>query len=214
MKEAGGKAPEAKSRRPKECTPLAREIQLLIGQIEISADTRDPRRAIDIKHILEKLKKYHGTPTISATTVAKYMGQAPPEKPIEHPRGSFVYPEPFEAVAIDTSYYKLFGVTFYLITVFELGGRLNLLTRIFDNTEAVVTVLEEFLARYPGVGVVVIDRGTPYLNEEVRTLLELHGTVRLACPPQTPTAKALELGVDVYDVSPHSPGRHRWPVAS
>jgi transposase-like protein len=165
VKEAGGKAPEAKSRRPKECTPLAREIQLLIGQIEISADTRDPRRAIDIKRILEKLypeelKKYHGTPTISATTVAKYMGQAPPEKPIEHPRGSFVYPEPFEAVAIDTSYYKLFGVTFYMITVFELGGRLNLLTRIFDNTEAMVTVLEEFLARYPGVGVVVIDRGT------------------------------------------------------
>jgi transposase InsO family protein len=197
VKAAGGKAPEAKSRRPQECPPLAREIQLLIGQIEISADTREPRRAIDIKRILEKkypkeLKKYHGTPRISATTVAKYMGQAPPEKPIEHPRGSFVYPEPFEAVAIDTSYYTLFGVTFYLITVFELGGRLNLLTRIFlhDNTEAVVTVLEEFLARYPGVGVVVIDRGTPYLNEEVRTLLELHGTVRLVCPPQTPTAKA------------------------
>ncbi len=81
------------------------------------------------------------------------MGEAPPEKPIEHPRGSFVYPEPFEAVALDTSYYTLFGVTFYLITVFEL-------TRIFlrESTEAVVAVLEEFLARYPGVGVVVIDR--------------------------------------------------------
>ena len=197
VKAAGGKAPEAKSRRPKDCPPLAREIQLLIGQVEHSADTRKPRRPIDIKRIIEKLyrdklEKYHGAPTISATTVAKYMGQTPPEKPIEHPRGSFVYPEPFEAVAIDTSYYTLFGITFCLITVFEFGGRLNLVTRIFlrDNTEAVVAVLEEFLARYPGVGVVVIDRGTPYLNEEVRRLLELHGVVRLVCPPQTPTAKA------------------------
>jgi hypothetical protein len=38
--------------------------------------------------------------------------------------------------------------------------------------------------------VVVIDRGTPYLNEEVKSLLESHGRVRIVCPPATPTAKA------------------------
>jgi hypothetical protein len=95
-------------------------------------------------------------------------------------------------VALDTSYFELFGFTFYMITVLELGGRLNLITRVFlrENTEAVVSVIEEFLERYPGIQVAVIDRGTPYLNETVKTLLESHGRYRLVCPPDTPTAKA------------------------
>ncbi len=49
---------------------------------------------------------------------------------------------------------------------------------------------EEYLERYPGVKAVVIDRGTPYLNEEVQGLLERHGLLRVVCPPATPAAKA------------------------
>jgi hypothetical protein len=95
-------------------------------------------------------------------------------------------------VALDTSHFKIFGFTYYWITVFDMGGRLNLITRTFlrENTEAVVSVIEEFLARFPGVQVAVLDRGTPYLNEEVKAILESHGRYRLVCPPETPTAKA------------------------
>jgi AraC-like DNA-binding protein len=199
VKEANGEAPEKQSTRPQEIKSLHRKIQILIGRIEMSASTKKPYGATDIKRILEKhykeqLKEYHGE-TISADTVSKYMGQNPEAKAKEepeHPRGSFVYPEPFQVVALDTSYFKLFGFTFYMITVLELCGRLNLITRIFlrENTEAVVTVIEEFLERYPGIQIAVIDRGTPYLNDEVRTLLESHGRHRLVCPPDTPTAKA------------------------
>jgi hypothetical protein len=197
VKEAGGEAPEKKSTRPKTSKELHRKLQLLIGRIEISADTRTPYGPTDIKRILEKkykrqLKKYHGQLTISVDSVSKYMGQKPEEVEREHPRGSFIYPEPFQVVALDTSYFKLFGFTFYMITVLELGGRLNLITRVFlyENTEAVVSVIEEFLERYPGIQVAVLDRGTPYLNETVKTLLESHGRYRLVCPPDTPTAKA------------------------
>jgi hypothetical protein len=197
VKEAGGEAPEKESTRPKTPKELHRKLQLLIGRIEISADTRKPYGPTDIKRILEKrykkqLKKYHGQLTISVDSVSKYMGQKPEEQELEHPRGSFIYPEPFQVVALDTSYFELFGFTFYIITVLELGGRLNLITRIFlhENTEAVVSVIEEFLDRYPGIQVAVMDRGTPYLNETVKTLLESHGRYRLVCPPDTPTAKA------------------------
>ena len=50
-----------------------------------------------------------------------------------------MYPEPFQQVAIDTSHFKVFGFTFYLITILEIGARLNLVTRVFlrENTEAV-----------------------------------------------------------------------------
>ncbi|MBN1423942.1 transposase family protein, partial [Candidatus Fermentibacteria bacterium] len=145
------------------------------------------------KHYQDALEKYHGRPTIALDTVIKYMGQDPLEdERREYPRGSFVYPEPFQVVALDTSYFKLFGQTYYLITVFELGGRLNLITRTFlhENTQAVVSVIEEFLTRFPGIQVAVIDRGTPYLNEEVKALLESHGRYRVVCSPETPTAKA------------------------
>lgn len=197
VEEAGAAAPQKESRRPKTTARLAPQIRILIRRIEASAPTKDPYGPLDIKHILEKnyvaaLQKYHGSATISATTVSKYMAPGKEEEPWEHPRGSYEYPEPFQVVALDTSYFKLFGITFYLITVFEMAGRLNLRTRVFlqENLTAVVTVLEEFLAAYPAVEVAVIDRGRPYLNEEVKSLLESHGRFRLVCPPATPTAKA------------------------
>jgi hypothetical protein len=154
---------------------------------------------MDVKRILEKnykdqLRKHHGGEAIALSTVSKYMyrGNAEPPAEEEHPRGGYLYPEPFQSVAVDTSHFKVFGRTFYLITVFEHGGRLNLITRVFlrENINAVVEVLEEFLAAFPGMEVVVIDRGTPYLNEEVKRLLESRGVLRLVCPPATPTAKA------------------------
>jgi len=194
-----GRVPDKKSTRPKSSPKrISEKIQQLISQIETSADTRRPYNPTDIKRILEKnykelLQKYHGSSTISADTVSKYMGKKPKEVSTKkHPRGSYTYPEPFQAVALDTSYFKLFGFTYYIITVFDMGGRLNLLTRIFlkENTEAVVSVIEEFLSKYPGVDVAIIDRGSPYLNEEVKALLETHGLFRLVCPAETPTAKA------------------------
>jgi len=194
---AEGKPPQPESRRPNSPKVLAPEIQKLIKYIQKKDDTRHPYTPTDVKRILEKtyrveLEKYHGGKFIKRDTVAKYMGLEVPEEKDEHPRGSYVYPQPFQEVAIDTSHFKLFGRTFYLITVFELGGRLNLITRVFlkENVQAVVRVIEEFLARFPGVGVVVMDRGTPYLNEEVKRILEEKGLVRLVCPPATPTAKA------------------------
>jgi hypothetical protein len=198
VKEAGGEAPEKKSRRPKRSKTLHRKIQILIARIEAAADSRKPYGPTDIKRILEKnykdqLQAYHGRPTISKDTVNKYMGTEPPQEEVrEHPRGSYTYPEPFQVVALDTSHFKVFGFTYYWITVFDMGGRLNLITRTFlrENTEAVVSVIEEFLTRFPGVQVAVLDRGTPYLNEEVKAILESHGRYRLVCPPETPTAKA------------------------
>jgi len=197
--QAGGEPPQPKSRRPHTTGKLAAEIQGLIEDILRSADTRRPYGPLDVKRILEKnykddLQKHHGGTAIAVSTVAKYMAQGEAKAPAgeKHPRGSFVYPEPFQLAAVDTSYFQVFGQTFFLITVFELGGRLNLLTRVFlrEDTGAVVAVLEDFLQAFPGIGVVVIDRGTPYLNAEVKALLEDHGRLRVVCPPATPTAKA------------------------
>lgn len=202
---AGGAAPEAESRRPKRTGELSENIQQLIEKIKRSADDRSPYTAVDVSRILNKnykseLLEHHGSERISETTVRKYLheeGEDEAEKGEEtkvdeHPRGSWRYPEPFQQVAVDTSYFKLFGITFYLITVFEFGGRLNLLTRAFlrENTAAVARVLQEYLEKFPGVEVMVIDRGTPYLNEEVKALLEREGRLRVVCPPATPTAKA------------------------
>lgn len=205
VEEAGGEAPQPESRRPKETHDLAEEIQLLIARIVASGDSRKPYTAADVRRILEKkyqksLREYHGSETVSEDTVRKYMptpGKDEEKKKKkdderEHKRGRYHYPEPFEEVAIDTAHFKLFGVTFYFITVFEFAGRLNLRTKVFlaDNTAAVVEVLEGYLERFPGVGVVVIDRGTPYLNDVVRDLLEANGRIRLVSPPGEPTAKA------------------------
>jgi hypothetical protein len=199
VSEARGEAPQPESRRPHTIGDLPAEIQKLIKDIRDSADTRNPYGPMDVKRILEKnykveLKKHLGKQTIALSTVSKYMKQdrVKTEEKEKHPRGSFLYPEPFQVMAIDTSHFKVFGRTFYLITVFEMGGRVNLVSKVFlrENIGAVVSVLEEFLVTFPGVGFVVIDRGTPYLNEEVKALLEENDQVRLVCPPETPTAKA------------------------
>jgi hypothetical protein len=196
---AGGEPPRPKSRRPHSTGVLSPEIQSLIRNIHNSAGPRRPYGPMDVKRILEKnykdeLQKHHGGQSIALSTVAKHMARGEAGTPAEerHPRGSFIYPEPFQLVAVDTSHFKVFGRTFYLITVFEVGGRLNLLTRVFlrEDMAAVVAVLEEFLLKFPGLEVVVIDRGTPYLNEEVKRLLQEHGRLRVVCPPATPTAKA------------------------
>jgi transposase-like protein len=200
VEKAAGSPPEPESRRPKTTQDLAPEIQRLIRDIEASGDSRDPYTAADVKRILEKnynaqLLKHHGTATISETTVRRYMTPAEQQsekQEREHRRGNYHYPEPFQQVAIDTAQFKLFGRIFYLITVLEFCGRLNLVTRIFlkENTEAVVSVLEERVERFPQVEATVIDRGSPYLNEEVKRILEDHGRLRIVCPVATPTAKA------------------------
>lgn len=192
---AGGRAPEPGSRRPGRACDLHVEIQRLIRAIAISAHRYTPT---DVKRILEKryveeLERHHGAPTISLTTVAKYMpkdGEPPVKR--AHPRGAYDYPEPFQQAAIDTTHFKIFGWTFYIVTVFEMAGRLNLLTRVFvrENTAAIVEVIEQCLARYPGIGAFVIDRGSPYLNGDVQRLLEARNTLRIVAPAATPTAKA------------------------
>lgn len=214
VEKAGGEAPEENSRRPHKTAELHPKIQELITSIVHSKrpradlggiagrDARSKRKAgyrpTDVKRILEKnyadvLKKYHDAETIALSTVSKYMDKKPP-KPSkrEHPRGSFTYPEPFQQVAIDTSYFTLGDLTLYFITVFEVGGRLNLLTRVFlkEDSEVVVRVVEEYLERFPGIEVFVIDRGTPYFNETVNELLESRGVLRLVCAPASPTMKA------------------------
>jgi hypothetical protein len=195
--DAQGQAPPTRSRRPHRTRTLDPTVQKLIRDIQRSAPKDHPYGPTEIKDKIEKhyrevLEAHHGGQHIAATTVSKYMNKRTDQPPREHPRGSYVYPEPFQAVALDTSYFDFFGTTFYLITVFELGGRLNLVTEVFlrENTEAVLAVVEEYLTRFPGIEVAVIDRGTPYLNEPVRQLLEDHGRFRIVCPPETPTAKA------------------------
>ena len=197
VQDFGGEPPAPKSRKPRRTQDLAPEIQVLIQAIQASGNSRDPYTAADVKRILEKnykdrLGKYHDSETIAEDTVRKYMERKLDLEKKEHPRGSYVYPEAFQQVAIDTSYFKVFGYTFYLITVLEIGARLNLVTRVFlrENTQAVVSTLEEYLETFGGIGVVVIDRGSPYLNETVKNLLEENGKVRLVCPRATPTAKA------------------------
>jgi len=198
VEEAGGEAPRPESRRPHQTGELSGEIQNLIANIAQSADSRHPYTPSDVKRILkknykEKLLEHHGSETISLTTVAKYLG-APTKDPdgAEHPRGNYRYPEPFQQVAMDTSLLELYGRVFYLVAVFELGGRLNLLTRVFlrETTREVVEVTEEFLGRYPQVEVALMDRGKPYLNDEVRSVIESRGKLRLVAPPATPEAKA------------------------
>lgn len=197
VEKAGGGAPAPASRRPRQSQELAEEIQQLIGDIQATGDSRNPYCATDIKRILEanykdRLKEFHGSETLALDTVTKYMKQAKEKPAREHPRGNFHYSQPFQQVAIDTLHLKFFGMTFYLITVFELAGRLNLLTRVFlkENTEAVVSIIEESLVKFPSVEAAIIDRGTPYLNEEVKKLFEKHGKLRIVAPPSTPTAKA------------------------
>jgi len=192
---AGGIAPKPKNRRPHRTGDLHGEIQRLIRRIAVS---KARYTATDVKRILEKryrkdLERHHSASTISLTTVAKYMAKdADPETKQEHPRGAYDYPEPFQQGAIDTTYFKLFGWTFYIVTVFEVAGRLNLLTRVFvrENTRAVVEVIEQCLVRYSVIEAFVMDRGTPYLNEDVKQLLEERGKLRIVAPPATPTAKA------------------------
>jgi transposase InsO family protein len=197
--EAGGAPPQPGDRRPHATAELAEEIQKLIREVQDSGDRRDPYTAADVTRILNKkykdaLRRHHGAEKISETTVRRYMARPePPKDPKpEHVRGNYHYPEPFQQVTIDTSYFKIFGRTFYLITVLELAGRLNLLTRVFlrENTAAVVESIGEILEKYPQVEVVLIDRGKPYLNQEVKALLERRGCTRVVAPPATPTAKA------------------------
>jgi hypothetical protein len=207
VEEADGDVPEPGDRRPQRTGEIPEDIQKLIRDIRESGDRRHPYTAADVTRILNKnykevLKKYHGAETISETTVRKYLDRLDKEKEEtakarakddrEHPRGNFEYPEPFQQVAIDTSYFKLFGLKFYIITVFELGGRLNLFTMVFleENTAAVVSMLEEVLGKYPQVEATVIDRGTPYLNKEVHALLLQNDVARVVAPVATPTAKA------------------------
>jgi hypothetical protein len=196
---AGGEAPRPKSRRPENTHDLHPRLQDLIRQIAISAPKNKPYGATDIRRILqarysEQLQELHGKKKISRTTVAKYMSDTstPSKTPREHPRGSYIYPEPFQQVAVDTTYFKFAGLTFYLITVFEMAGRLNLVTKVFlkETIDSVVMTLQEYLDRFPGIGVVVIDRGTPYLNDEVHRLLQEHRKDRVVCRPATPTEKA------------------------
>ena len=201
VREAGGAAPQPQSRRPNTTGELAREIQELIAEIKRSEDSRSPYNAVDVTRILNKnykkeLLEHHGSDSISETTVRKYLGEegdkSEKKETEEHPRGSYLYPEPFQQVAIDTSHFKLFARTFYIITILEFAGRLNLVTKVFlrENTKAVVCSLEEYLERFPGVSAAVIDRGKPYINATVKELLEEHGRLRVVCPPETPTAKA------------------------
>jgi transposase-like protein len=197
VKEAAGGAPAPESRRPHATQELAPQIQQLIGDIQSTGDSRDPYNATDIKRIIEakykvQLKEYHSAETISLDTVTKYMKKVKEEPAREHPRGNFNYPQPFQQVTLDTMHLKFFGMTFYFITVFELAGRLNLLTRVFlkESTEAVLSVIEESLTKYPSVEAAIIDRGTPYLNDEVKKLLVERGKLRLVAPPAEPTAKA------------------------
>lgn len=197
--EAAGAPPQPGDRRPHCTSELAEEIQKLIRDVQDSGDRRHPYTAADVTRILNKrykdsLRRYHGAERISETTVRKYMRvPEPPKEPKpEHLRGNYHYPEPFQQVTIDTSYFEVFGRTFYLITVLELAGRLNLLTRVFlrENTAAVVDCVSETLRKYPQVEVVLIDRGTPYLNQELKALLERNGCTRLVAAPGTPTDKA------------------------
>lgn len=224
VEKTGGEAPEEKSRAPENINCLAQEIQRLIVAIKISAPTKRQYSATDIKRILEKsykdtLLEYHKKPTITTDTVLKYMDLD--EKEVwDHPRGNWNYPEPFQQAAIDTSYFKLFGKTYYLITALEAKGRVNLLTKVFlhDNKESVMTVLKSVLQKYRGIGVFVIDRGTPYLNDDVKHYLESCNCFRIICPPKTPTAKAFAerhfgalkpiLKSAVETVFPKNPG---WP---
>jgi hypothetical protein len=107
-----------------------------------------------------------------------------------------------------------------------MAGRLNLITRVFPRERAaeVVCVLEEYLERFPGVEATVIDRGTPYLNEEVKILLQENGRLRIVCPPESPTAKAAcerhfgtlkaAVGKAAKVVFPRHPGLKRSEVAT
>ena len=195
VKDAGGQAPEPKSRRPHRVRTLPVALQDLIRRIAISKHDYTPT---DVKRILEKnyadeLQHHLGTTTISLTTVSKYMpNETPTKQPHVHPRGGYDYPEPFQQVAIDTTHFKLFGWTFYFVTVLELGGRLHLLTKVFlrENTLAIAEVIEQCLNQYPGIAAFVIDRGSPYVNAEIRRLLEQRGVLRIVAPTATPTAKA------------------------
>ena len=195
VKEAGGRAPEPKSRRPHRVRTLPVALQDLIRKIAISKHHYTPT---DVKRILDKnyaqeLQRHLGTTTIALTTVSKYMpNEAPTKQPRVHPRGGYDYPEPFQQVAIDTTHFKLFGWKFYFVTVFEMSGRLHLLTKVFlrENTSAIAEVIEQCLSQYPGIAAFVIDRGSPYVNAEIRRLLEERGVLRIVAPTATPTAKA------------------------
>lgn len=109
-----------------------------------------------------------------------------------HPRGSFRYPAPFQQLAIDTTYVDVGPHRLYLIVLMDVGARVVLAQEIFlaDNTEAVLAVLEQTAERF-GVGeFLLIDRGTPYLNDRVERWLRSRGVRRIVCRRATPTEKA------------------------
>lgn len=109
-----------------------------------------------------------------------------------HPRGRFHYPRPFRQMAIDTTYLQLGEHLLYLIVLLDVGSRVVLFQEVFtaDQTESVLHVLEQTAGRFGLPKFLLIDRGTPYLNDQVNRWLRERGTRRIVCRRATPTDKA------------------------
>lgn len=109
-----------------------------------------------------------------------------------HPRGTFEYPAPFQQAAIDTTYLDIGPYRFYLIALLDVGARVVLFQEVFvaESTGAVLEVLDQTAARFGLAEYLLIDRGTPYLNDQVKTWLRERGVRRIVCRPASPTEKA------------------------
>ena len=199
----GGREVPRDSRRPHHSPArLEKELQEALWKL---AQAFPELRTAELTRIFNRrsygLLRKHGFERISARTAGRYLrGARPAAAPAistesgrsKSPRGAYVYPAPFSMAWMDTTYFSVAGVTIHIIGAMEARCRIALSVEavVQDSAETTVELVERTLARIPDLAAVVRDRGTPYLNERVTSLLASRGVLPIDAHPYFPIDKA------------------------
>jgi len=137
----------------------------------------------------------HGRQSLTAKTVGRYLAVSAPEKShnlLGSARGEYRYPPALTMAWVDTTQLEVGGATVHIVGAMEASSRIAICGDAFaeENSEVTGQVLALSLARIPGLCAVVRDRGTPYLNAKIDTLLGSCGALAINAYPHFPIDKA------------------------
>jgi hypothetical protein len=190
-----------RSRRPHHSPGLLpEEVRIALRKLRRALPGLSMRELTRVLHErCRRLLDKYGIRKVSRKTVSRHVrGVAPKTARREKPersgsaRGSYAYPPPFAMAWIDTTMFAIAGVRVHIVVAMESFSRLVLEGEVFvqETSAAAASVIERALARVPGLGAVVRDRGKPYLNENVDALLARHHCVPINAYRYFPIDKA------------------------
>lgn len=144
-----------------------------------------------------KLLEEHGLSAISTKTAGRYLAgeqpkTTPPPESDTSRRGAYQYHRPLAMAWIDTTYFKVAGITVHIVGALEAFSRMAMAAEVFvqENAIATIEVLSATLQKIPGLQALVRDRGTPYLNSQVDEFLASHDCLPINAHPYFPIDKA------------------------